>query len=535
MTTLRGGEGVGAVERDVVGVDFGTATTFVAELAAGAPAAVLPLGRSTNWLPSTVRVNGSALLVGEDADEVSPELVIRSVKKAITNRSDTFTVPDPSGSEHAIEVHADRAIAAVLEEAVARARSAGVTLNGARQVRLGCPAMWDGEQRRRLLSIATAAGLAVPEQALIDEPVAAGVAWLMHRYLAAGERPAGRLLIFDMGGGTLDVAVLAVTGGPQPDIAVQACLGMPMAGDALDVAIARDIADEIAQHRVDVTRSVRPELAWALLERAAREAKVRLSHVEEHPIVLPPQLGYPHVVRYRREQLEAAFQSQMDGAENLVISALRAARLAIEPASAAELRAISRSDLAAGIDFVVRVGGMSRIPYIARRLATLFPAARQFDDAGVPPEETVVAGLTEPTGFDRIRLHRPTFDFVFDGEHGRVVAYPAYTPLYEPWQVYSGHSSVGYERRFRPPELPARGLGTLRAVSGSGEPLRMTLDGQLVDGLPVPFGPDGVVFGLTSHGRIDIVDAAGQAQAFLAEGWPGPGRHGNGPVLHRMT
>ena len=524
------------MDRDVVGVDFGTATTLVSERASDTPATILPLGQATNWLPSTVRVEGASLLVGEDADLVSPELVIRSVKRAITNRSDTFTVPASpgSGQDHVVEVHADEAIAAVLRETVVRARAAGVTLGGPRPVRLGCPAMWDGEQRRRLLAIASRAGLPVAESALIDEPVAAGVAWLSHRYLAAGERPTGRLLVFDMGGGTLDVAVLAVTGGPQPDIAVQSCLGMPMAGDALDVAIARDLAEEMAQHEVDVTQHPRPELAWALLERAAREAKVRLSHADEHPVVLPRQLDYPHVLRYRRDQLETAFQSQMDGAENLVVSALRAARLAQEPATVTQLRAITRADLAAGIDFVLLVGGMSRIPYVARRLAAFFPSARLYDDAGVPPEEAVVAGLADPAGYDQIRLHRPGFDFVLDCEYGRVVAYQAYTPLFEPWQVYSGYSALGYERRLRPPEIPTRGFATLRAVAGSSQPLRMHLDGQLIDGVPVPLGPDGVMFGLTCDGRIDIVDGLGEAQAFATEGWPVPGRDHAGPVLHRL-
>ncbi len=475
-------------------------------------------------------------MVGEDADVVSPEQVIRSVKRAITNRSETFTVvaSSDSGPERVIEVHADEAIAAVLRETVARARAAGLALGGPRPVRLGCPAMWDGGQRRRMLAIATGPACRWPSSALVDEPVAAGVAWLAHRYLAGGERPTGRLLVFDMGGGTLDVAVLAVTGGPQPEIAVQSCLGMAMAGDALDTAIARDLALEMAQHEVDVSQHARPELAWALLERAAREAKVRLSHAEEHPVVLPRQLAYPHVLRYHREQLEAAFQSQMDGAESLVVSALRAARLAQQPATAAELRAISRAELAAGIDFVLLVGGMSRIPYVARRLAAFFPEARLYDDAGVPPEEAVVAGLADPAGYDRIRLHRPAFDVVLDCEYGRIVAYEAYTPLYEPWQVYSGHSALGYERRLRPPEVPTRGFGTLRAVSTTGGPLRMLVDGQQIDGLPVRLGLEDIVFGITCDGRIDIVDGLGETQALRADGWPVPGRDNAGPVLHRL-
>src|SRR5262249_11765343 len=153
------------------------------------------------------------------------------------------------------------------------------------------------------------------------EPVAAGLAWISHRFLAAGERPHGRLLVFDMGGGTLDVAVLAVAGGPQPEVNVLASVGGPLAGDALDLAVARDIAAEMTANRIDVSMHPQPELAWALLERAAREAKVRLSGVPEHPIVLPRPLGYPEPVRYRVEQLERAFAPQFTGAENVVISA----------------------------------------------------------------------------------------------------------------------------------------------------------------------------------------------------------------------
>jgi len=516
---------------EAVGVDFGTATTLVSE-----SAAVLPLGRTTNWLPSAVRVAHGTLLVGEDAEEVSPDQVIRSVKRAITERRDVFTLARPD-SDEPLEVHADDAIGAVLAETLDRAGRAGLALDGPRLVRLGCPAMWDGPQRRRLLAIARRAGLPVAEAALVDEPVAAGVAWLTYRFLAHGERPTGSLLVFDMGGGTLDVAVLSVAGGPSPEIAVRACLGVSMAGDALDLAIARDLAQEMADHHVDVTYHPQPELAWALLERAARETKVRLSHADEHPVVLPRQLAYPHVVRYRRERLEAAFGSQMDGAESLVVSALRCARLARGPVTAGELRSLGRAELAGDIDFVLLVGGMSRIPYVAQRLGAFFPTAAIFDDAGVPPEEAVVAGLCDPAGYDRITLHRPGFDLVLDTSFGRVVAYEAYTPLYEPWQVYSGHSALGYERRLRAPEIPSHGFGTLRAVGGpdSSVPLRMRVDGQLVDGLPVRLGPAEVVVTLGCDGRVEIVDGLGESMVLQADGWPVPGREHAGPSLRRLS
>jgi hypothetical protein len=152
----------------------------------------------------------------------------------------------------------------------------------------------------------------------------------------------------------------------------------------------------------------------------------------------------------------------------------------------------------------------------------------------VPPEEAVVAGLADPVGYDRIRLHRPAFDVVLDCDYGRVVAYEAYTPLYEPWQVYSGLSGLGYERRMRAPEVPTHGFATLRAVSTAGEPLRMLVDGQVTDGLPIRLGQADIVFGLSCDGRVDIVDGLGGAQALRADGWPLPGREHAGPVLHRI-
>jgi molecular chaperone DnaK (HSP70) len=540
-------------------VDFGTATTLVA-YADGVGAALVPIGRSTTAMPSTVALAGdgwptpapreagpgadswSGLRAGEDAEAASPDQVIRSAKRAITQGSDSFVLPRGSGPP--VTVPADEAVAAVLREAVARARAAGVPLSPSATVRLGCPASWDGVQRRRLVGIAARAGLPVEGLVLIEEPVAAGMAWLTHRYLAAGERPTGTMLVFDMGGGTLDVAVLRARGGPRAQVTVLSCLGSASAGDALDATLARDLAAEVAAH--DVDEHLLPEVAWALLERAARETKVRLSQVEEHPVVLPRQLRRAgddaglarHPVRYHRRRLESLFASHVDGACAVVISALRLARLGAPGAATvdtgAAVRALAADDLTAGVDFVLLVGGMSRIPYLADRLAALMPAARIIDDLAVGPEEAVAAGLADPLGYDGVRLHRPPFDIVLDTDDGRVVAYEAHTPVVEAWQLYSGHSELGYDRWLRPPDLPDRGTALLRAVTATGEPLWLTVDGRRLDGLPVALGPAGVGLGLTCDGRMAIVDGAGAAVVLAGDGWPLPGPDRAGPVLRRL-
>jgi molecular chaperone DnaK (HSP70) len=419
------------------------------------------------------------------------------------------------------DVDADRVITAMLAAVSERAARAGLALDRRiTQVRLGCPAMWDGTQRRRLLTLPDRAGLPVGEGSLVDEPVAAGLAWLAHRYLGFGERPTGRLLVVDIGGGTLDIAVLTVHGGPMPEVTVEASLGLATAGDTLDTAMARDLADVMVDHGIDPERHPQPELAWALLERAARETKVRLSTVTEHPVVLPRILGYPNVIRYLREDLEEALASQLDGAENLAVAALRAARGArgMDPAS---LRSMSRADLAADLDFVLLAGGMSRIPAVAARFAAFMPHARHFVDAGVPPEEAVVAGLAA-AGHERISLNRPGFDLVLDWDRGRnrIGVYDAYTPLFEPWQLYSGYSDLRYERRLLPPDVPSTGEGVLRAVAAGGVAVPLTLDGRAQPGLPVRFGPGEIVVQVGGDGRLGVVDGIGTETLVRVERWP---------------
>jgi hypothetical protein len=177
---------------------------------------------------------------------------------------------------------------------------------------------------------------------------------------------------------------------------------------------------------------------------------------------------------------------------------------------------------------------MSRVPYLRGRLAELLPEATVVDDLGVEPEEAVAVGLADPVGFDGVRLHRPPFDLVLDTGASRVLAYEAYTPLVEPWQVYSGSSDLGYDRWLRPPELPAAGSAMLLAVASDGTPLRLTVDGRRVDGLPVALGPSGVGLGLTCDGGLAIVDGAGTSLLHATDGWPVPGPDGTGPTLRTL-
>ena len=139
--------------------------------------------------------------------------------------------------------------------------------------------MWTGRQRRRLLGIARSAGLRVDDHTLIDEPIAAGVAWVNNRIARSGQGVRGQLLAFDMGGGTLDVAVLDVHAelGHDPKISVLSSWGVDEAGDVLDERLAAELERQLVRHGTDLDDLPNAAAVRTVVRQAAKEAKERLS------------------------------------------------------------------------------------------------------------------------------------------------------------------------------------------------------------------------------------------------------------------
>ena len=232
-----------------VGVDFGTTTSLLAEGAANRQPLVLPLGRTTRYLPSVFGLDDqNRMLFGDDATGLAPARVRRSVKQCITRNEDEIWLEDGS------LLSADDGIRGILAAIAVNARVGGADLSP-ETTRLGCPAMWTGGQRQRLLDLASQAGLPVTDHTLIDEPVAAGVAWVQ-RQRSLNRDVAGKLLVFDMGGGTLDVALLDVVSemGHDPEISVLSSWGIDEAGDSLDDAIAAELERDLVDLGVDVEK-----------------------------------------------------------------------------------------------------------------------------------------------------------------------------------------------------------------------------------------------------------------------------------------
>ena len=507
----------------VVGVDFGTSTCLVFESGPNARTVGVPIGLSTMWMPSIAGRRDDAILVGEAAEGLGYRHVVRSIKSCITRNQDNVNVP-VDNPEYTLP--ADDFIAALLKRVASQALDNGVDVRTPGAVRMGCPAIWTGVQRKRLLSAAREAGIAVGDNTLVDEPVAAGVAWIVERTIRRGKSVDGRLLVFDMGGGTLDVAVLRVQGGGGsiPEIQVQSATGLAEAGDILDQQIALHFRNSLIEQGIDVdSLSLQEALGGALL-RAAREAKVELSGSRDAVVPLLYEGAELPAMKYSREQLDDAFAEQLDRAEARVWAALRAARTThLRGCKPSEVRAVSQSELASDVDYVLLAGGMSLVPAVEVRLARMFPQADVFMNAGVGPQEMVAAGLSETIGYDRLNLHRPGFDFVLEwpGDSGEVrslTLYDAYTPFYDFQRAVSG-DDIDYQWRSGK-RLPSRGFGILRVISVHEGAIDISVDNKRAKGLHVDFGHREVTLTLSTNGRISIFDGQGRQQVIRVEKWP---------------
>lgn len=496
-----------------IGFDFGTSTTLVAT-----EEDVLGLGtdRARRWMPSLVGHTDSGEVVAGDRADTPAVKAVRSIKRMITANQKFLPVDLPTGVR---DVRADDLMVALLAQARRLAEATGQSFGRNATVRLGCPAMWDGEQRRRLLDIATRAELPVTLDGLVDEPVAAGVAWLTG---AKALRPGPlRMVVFDMGGGTLDIAVLDVKNGDgrRRNVAVLAALGVPEAGDALDRALAADLEAIID---VDLDAYANPASPRAELLDAARQAKLALTTEDETPLTLSGKYFANREVWYSREQLNAVFEAQMDRAEQAVAAALLAARLTERAAGTVEdILRTPLDDLVDTIDVVVLSGGMAHVPYVSERLDAMFNTGHTEIVYAYPPshdtrliqapELAVVVGLARAEQVGRINMYRPAFDVVLEcgrGQEARTV-YRAFTPLVEPSQITRGGTDLRYVRTGADLKVPESGSGRLRVVSHTGSKIRATLGGRPLDGFPVALSDQKFEFSIYPHGRIRLVDAAG--------------------------
>lgn len=500
------------MQNEFWGMDFGTTTTFLTS--EEVPGSIIPLGRqSSPYLPSVAAFDGEKMLIGEDAFALPEEQILRSVKRNITKSTNELELIT-SGKPH--KTTADEIISLILQRAISVAsRSEEI-----RPIRLGCPAMWNADQRLRLISIAEKAGIAVNDSTLIDEPIAACINWVSQNQK---EDILGKVIVFDMGGGTLDIAMMHVEARKNfaPSISVLASMGIDEAGDDLDEGIAKALVEELGTQPKFVNVNLYNHIGW--IRRAARALKEDLGEkqVASSTLVIP---GFENsTITLNRDDIKSIFARQIAKAMDLLRGAVINGLLRSSNLSKTELERMKDDELFRNVDYFVMAGGMARMS-VLREMISDNIAVDKIRELKTP-DEAIAKGLGSSQIYESLNLHLPSFTFQLeweDEDSGHLLTrelYRAYTPLAPQNSLLETSDWI-----VRLQGLPKYGAGKIRAISLQGEYLQLKNTAQvndLQDGMTFQFGHNKEArFILRKNGEILFQDGAQFWGKFKVKRWP---------------
>ena len=354
-----------------VGIDLGTTNSVVAT-AHGGVSEVLRDADGSALVPSVVAYGAGAPVVGAAAldpverggGDLRAGDVVSSIKRLMGRGADDIaalagSLPYrvlPGDGMARLEV-GGRALTPVEISAdilrALRARAETALGEEVTKAVVTVPAYFDDAARTATRDAARLAGLETLR--LVSEPTAAALAYGLDK---AAE---GLYAVFDLGGGTFDVSILRLEKGVFQVLATggDAALG----GDDFDRALAAHL---LAARGVAAGALDEAEVKSVLL--SARRAKESLT-VEERATVALPDGGAAEIDRTTFEGLIAPL---VERAVGICASVLEDADLSRE-----------------ALEGVVLVGGATRVPLVAARVAALFGRAPLAD---IDPDEVVARG-----------------------------------------------------------------------------------------------------------------------------------------------
>ena len=271
------------------GIDFGT-TNSLASVVVGDRSLALVDQVTQRPHPSVIWYRGGdAVVVGRDArenmdlkDMGAPPGFVRSPKMMLRREGPIYVDGRPIETTDAVAE-----ILRHIKKDAAKARGVSPGHNLDRAV-MTIPVDFDGTERRALREAAGKAGIGVVQ--FVHEPVAALYAHLRSKKKIGQEmaRLEGRsILVFDWGGGTLDLTLCRIRGGAIMQIAN---LGdNEVGGDLFDERLRNFLRDKHAKaHGIDdITALERPGKAAKLLHEC-ENVKIRLSDksVEDYDVII---------------------------------------------------------------------------------------------------------------------------------------------------------------------------------------------------------------------------------------------------------
>jgi len=347
----------------VIGIDLGTSNSACAVMEHGRPA-IVPSAEGTSVggkaFPSYVAfTKDGQLLVGEPARRqaaTNPEGTVLAAKRKM-------------GTDHVYKIygkeHTPQQISAFILQKIKRDAESHLG-EPVKEAVITVPAYFNDNQRQATKDAGAIAGLEVLR--IINEPTAACLAYGLDK---AGKEQ--KILVFDLGGGTLDVTIMDMA---QGVFEVKATSGdTQLGGTDMDNALIDHIAIEFKKESgIDVRND---KMATQRIREAAEKAKIELSNVLETDINLPfitaDASGPKHLtMKLSRSTLERLIQPIIDRCRGPLQRALGDAKL--EPG---------------GIDRIILVGGPTRMPVVQRFVEETISKKVE---RGVDPMECVAMG-----------------------------------------------------------------------------------------------------------------------------------------------
>lgn len=324
-----------------IGIDFGTSNCVVANFAYG-QADVLPNHEGQKWTPSivTLRRDGTLAFGQEGKENFDEQRSIRSIKRLLGGSERVPLVGQNLRPEQ---------VAVMLFSLLKKDAEAALGEPFTKAV-VTIPANSKGLARHATKLCAGAAGMQV--LTLINEPTAAAICYGLH---ADQDQT---VLVYDFGGGTLDVTVLRIHHGVFEEISSKG-IGK-LGGDDFDLALAQVIGERFKEKTgFDVLNSPYRQPFMLAIEKAKIELSTQPFTVARKAELVPE----------RHLSLEEEIDRQT--LEKVVMPLVVKSGTAID--EALSLRGLRPRD----IDRILLVGGTSMMPlvqrFVAERLAGKLP------------------------------------------------------------------------------------------------------------------------------------------------------------------
>ena len=350
----------------IIGIDLGTSNSAASVLVGGKPTAIPSAEGASQYgksFPSYVAfTEDGQMLVGEPAR-----------RQAVTNPENTISAIKRSmGTDHKVTVngkeYSPQEISAFILQKIKKDAETFLGEPVEKAV-ITVPAYFDDNQRTATKDAGTIAGLDVVR--LVNEPTAASLAYGLDK---SDDDEDMNIMVYDLGGGTLDVTIMEFGGGV---FEVRATSGdTQLGGTDMDNVLIQYLANEFkTKEGIDLMDN---DQAVQRLREAAEKAKIELSTTTTTQVNLPfiamSADGTPKnlIIDLTRAKLEELVDSIVEKSGKPMEQALNDAKM-------------TKSE----IDKIILVGGPTRMP-IVQQFVEKFIGKKV--ERGIDPMECVSMG-----------------------------------------------------------------------------------------------------------------------------------------------